>query len=339
MTTPYEIEEQARSWFIQLNDADAPVSAWLEFQDWLEQDDAHRVAYDDVERMWVELDDAISSAIIARVAANDTVPADAANDFEAHTGRVSGTRHRNAGLSRRAWMFPAFAAAAALVVAIGVWPQIGGLPQAETYRADLQPRTVELADGSHIYLNRHSAVTVRMKANGRTVTMADGEVAFDVTHDPARPFVITAGDHDVRVLGTAFNVLHHDGRFSVGVERGVVAVTPSRASKAVRLAAGQQIDQIGSAAPVLSSMDPSRASSWREGVLIYRNASLNDVANDLSRYLDKPVTIASSAQPLHFTGALRVGDEATMLDQLQAFVPVRAIRSSTDVRLTARGSD
>lgn len=336
MTTAYDIEEKARSWFIQLNDVDAPVSAWLEFQDWLEQDDAHRLAYDDVERMWVELDDAISPAIIARVAANDTIPADAANDSGPALGRSPATGRGHAGLSRRAWLFPAVAAAAAVVVAIGVWPQIGGLSQSETYRSDLQPRTVELSDGSHIYLNRHSAVTVRMKANGRTVAMADGEAAFDVTHDPSRPFVITAGDHDVRVLGTAFNVLHHDGRFSVGVERGLVAVTPSRASKPVRLAAGERIDQVGSGEPVLSRVDPSRASSWREGVLIYRNASLGDVANDLSRYLDKPVTIAASAQPLHFTGALRVGDEATMLDQLQAFVPVRAIRSSSDVRLTAR---
>jgi transmembrane sensor len=318
MTTRHDIEEQALGWFVLLSDIDAPESAWLSFQDWLERDDAHRLAYDVVERTWVDLDRATAPAIMA-VSANDGAP------FPRRPYGVSS--------SRRGWMASAFAVAAALVVVVGVWPHISGT---RVYRTEGDARTVELSDGSHIYLNRHSELTVRMKANGRAVTLADGEAGFDVTHDAARPFVITAGDRDVRVLGTAFNVVSHAGRFSVGVERGVVAVTPSGGASPVRLAAGQRIDQVGSAPPVLSQVDRDRASSWRQGVLIYHDAALSDVANDLSRYLDKPVTVSTSAQPLHFTGALRVGNEATMLDQLQAFVPVRATRSSTDVILTAR---
>ncbi|CAN5349148.1 FecR family protein [soil metagenome] len=320
MTTTTDIEEQALGWFVRLNDADASSSAWLSFQDWLEADDAHRLAYDAIEQTWVDLDEAPSPPVVIAVAANDAGPA----------------RRTGAHRSRPVWLFPAFAAAAALVITVGVWPRINGLNDTQVYTTGAEPRTVELSDGSHIYLNRHSDLTVRMKASSRTVTLADGEAAFDVTHDASRPFIITTGGRDVRVLGTAFNVLSHDGRFSVGVERGVVAVTPSKATAPVRLTAGQKIDQTGSATPVLSQMDPERASSWRQGVLIYRNAALADVANDLSRYLDKPVTVSPTAQPLHFTGALRVGNEATMLDQLQAFVPVRTTRSSTDVRLTAR---
>ena len=324
MTTAQDIQEQALGWFVRLNDVDAPEAAWLELQNWLESNDTHRLAYDAVERTWIELDDAVVEPVVIAVAANDEAPA-------VRRAAVTG--------SRRAWLVPAFAAAAALVVAVGAWPQIGGLTSVQTYSTDDEPRTVELADGSHIYLNRHSDLTVNLKGSGRAVTLIDGEAAFDVTHDPARPFVITAGDHDVRVLGTAFNVLNHDGRFSVGVERGLVAVTPSRARTSVHLKAGQRIDQVGSSPAVMSSVDPARASAWRQGVLIYRDAPLADVANDLSRYLDKPVTVSSSAQPLHFTGALRVGDEATMLDQLQAFVPVGAKRTPAGIRLTTRGGD
>lgn len=324
MTIADDIQEQARSWFIRLSDVDAPVSAWLEFQDWLEQDETHRLAYDDVERLWVELDDAVSPAIIARVAANDAAPVSS-----------SASRKRAVG-SRRPWLIPVAGIAAALAVSVGVWPQLTSQPQAETYRSEAQPRAVELSDGSQIYLNRHSSVSVTMKRDRREVRLADGEAAFDVAHDTARPFVVSAGDRDIRVLGTAFNVLHHDGRFSVGVARGVVAVTPSKASQPVRLVAGQKINQVGSQPSSLSSVDPASASSWRDGVLIYRNATIGEVASDLSRYFNKPVIISPSAQPSHFTGALRVGDEATMLDQLQAFVPVRTVRSATEIRLTAR---
>jgi transmembrane sensor len=172
------------------------------------------------------------------------------------------------------------------------------------------------------------------------VYLTDGEAAFDVAHNANRPFTIAAGDHSVRVLGTAFNVLSHGDHFAVSVERGIVAVTPAgpAASKpaAVRLVAGQKIAQSGMQTPTLSQVAADQTSMWRQGMLVYRDAELDDVADDLSRYFDKPVTVDPSAGALHFTGALQVGDEATMLKQLQDFVPLRVIRSSTDVRLSGR---
>ena len=114
-------------------------------------------------------------------------------------------------------------------------------------------------------------------------------------------------------------------------------MTPESGASPVHLAVGQQIEKVGEEKAVLSRVDPQRASSWRQGVLIYRNAPLAEVADDLSRYLDKPVTLSPSAEPLRFTGALRIGDESTMLEQLQDFVPIRTTRSSTGIGLTARG--
>ena len=329
MTTQLQIDEQALEWFARLSDIDAPASAWMAFQDWLEADDAHRLAYDRIEQTWVAIETVPPAAVaILPVAANDQSP----------PLRVS-----NAGRRRPGWLLSSFAAAAAaaVVVGVGVWPQISGAP-VETYHTDMEPRTVVLSDGSQVVMNRHSDLSVRMGRSARTVTLAEGEAAFDVTHNPARPFVITAGSQSVRVLGTAFNVLNHNGQFEVAVERGVVAVTPAAAQgsarPAVRLLAGQKIVQNQSEAPTLSQVSPERASLWRQGVLLYRDASLAEVADYLSRYFDMPVTVDPSARPLHFTGALQVGDEATMLKQLQDFVPVQVIRSSAEIRLSGRGA-
>ncbi len=324
ITTQPQIEEQALEWFVRLSDVDAPASDWLSFQDWLEADDSHRFAYDAVERTWVELD------AVPVGAAEVTVLPVAANDEDVRPAA------RRAARRRPVWLFPSVAAAAAAALVVGVWPQIDGVGDVQTWHTDAAPRTVTLDDGSRIVMNRHSDLSVRMDRKARTVTLSEGEAAFDVTHNPARPFTITAGDHNVRVLGTAFNVLNHGDRFSVGVERGVVAVTPAGAAKAaaVRLVAGQKIDQTGTQSPTLSQVAADQTSMWRQGMLVYRDAVLSDVADDLSRYFGKPVTVDASARSMHFTGALRVGDEATMLKQLQDFVPVHATRSSTDVRLT-----
>lgn len=320
MTLLPSTHDQALHWFARLRDDDALESDWLAFQDWLEGDDAHRHAYDALERMWVDLEPGVGAD-----AANDDapVPLDAAQPVQRR-------------FARRPWLFPSVAAAAVVVLTVGLWPLLDQTPAAQVYRTETAPRTLTLADGSVIHMNRRSELSVRMARNERSVTLADGEAAFDVAHDPARPFVISAGHHDVRVLGTAFNVLNHDDRFAVSVDRGVVAVSSTTDRKAVRLTAGQKIDQIGAADPVRSRVDPGDASTWRQGILIYRDAALTTVADDLSRYFDKPVTVAPSARSLHFTGALQVGDEAGMLGQLQDFVPIAVARTPHEVRMAAR---
>lgn len=316
MNTEHAIEEQARGWFVRLADADASESDWLAFQAWIEADDAHRDAYDRVEQLWIALDEVPASALPA----NDETP---------------GIRRARTGPR---WLYPAVGIAAAVALAVGVWPMLSG-DGTQVYRTAADPRTVVLSDGSQIFINRHSDVSVRMTNARREVTLADGEAAFDVAHNAQRPFVITAGDHRVQVLGTAFNVLNHENRFSVGVERGVVAVTPTQGAQTLRLTAGQRVDQIGDREVVRSSIAPSDVSTWRRGVLVYRNAPITEVGEDLSRYLDKPVNVSASARTLRFTGVLQVGDEGIMLDQLKELVPVDVSRSETSLGLTRRGVD
>ena len=318
MTTS-NTHDQALNWFVRLSDADAPESAWLEFQAWLEADDAHAKAYDLIEQVWVALDEPTSAeVIVAPVAANDAGPV---------RGRFR---------SSRAWLTPLMATAAAAVMVVGLWPEISGEGRFKTYSTDDATREVVLSDGSHLSMNRHSDLRVRIGARDREVAMTGGEVAFDVTHDADRPFVIAADNHEIRVLGTAFNVLSHDGRFAVGVRRGRVAVSGAAMPQTVSLGGGDQLVQDGAGAPVVSSVEPEQTSAWRGGVLVYRQSDLGTVAQDLSRYLNKPVSISTSARALRFTGALRIGDEDTMLRQLQDFVPIRATRENDGIRLTAR---
>ncbi|MFC5344421.1 FecR domain-containing protein [Brevundimonas staleyi] len=319
--TTQDIHDQALNWFVRLSDADAPESAWLDFRTWLEADAAHGRAYDLIEQVWVALEDQpTAEVVVTPIAANDSAPL------------PRGAR------SGRAWLAPlmATAAAAAAVMVVGLWPEISGEGRFATYSTADAPREVVLSDGSRLSMNRHSDLRVRIGKHDREVEMTGGEVAFDVTHDASRPFTIAADEHEIRVLGTAFNVLSHGGHFAVGVQRGLVAVSGAAMAQPVRLGVGEQMVQDGTTAVVMSSVDPLQTSTWREGVLVYREAELGKVADDLSRYLNKPVNVSESARALRFTGALRIGDEDTMLRQLQDFVPIRATRANDGIRLTAR---
>lgn len=317
--TDVSVHDQAIRWFVALRDEAADEGQWLAFQAWLEAGPDHSRAYDAVEGMWLDLDVA------------EAVPDVVAPPPFSRRGRPA--RHRT--ITRR--LTPALAIAASLVLAAGLWLNVSSRPQ--TFVTTDSARVVVLDDGSSVHLNRHSRMSVRMAADQRTVTLDEGEAAFDVVHRPDRPFVVRSGDRSVRVLGTAFDVLSHKGRYRVAVQRGAVAVDAGTGHTGTRLQAGQAIERVGLALPVLSTMSPDAAMSWTQGTLIYRNASLSTVADDLSRYLDKPVIVDDPAHRVMFTGVLQVGDEATMARQLEDLLPIRVSRSSTEIRLIARGED
>ena len=89
---------------------------------------------------------------------------------------------------------------------------------------------VVLPDGTVVTLNSQSKLTYprEFSGNSREVSVS-GEAFFDVVPDAARPFIITAGDARIRVLGTSFNVLAYPGDtlVEVVVESGKVQVTSS----------------------------------------------------------------------------------------------------------------
>jgi len=106
-----------------------------------------------------------------------------------------------------------------------------------------QNRRIDLADGSHVDLGGGSRLLVSLGRSERRVELAsaDGEAAFDVAKDPARPFVIRAGDHAITVVGTEFDVRRAAGSLMVTVRRGVVEVARlAPGSRHVRLTPGQQ---------------------------------------------------------------------------------------------------
>lgn len=317
--TDVSIHEQAIRWFAALRDEAADEGQWLSFQDWLEADAEHARAYDAVESLWLDLEQAERLPDLAV-----PIPAERRRSVP-----------RRSSVTRR--VAPAFAIAASLVLAAGLWLNLSSRPQ--TFVATDAARIVTLEDGSTVHLNRHSRMSVRLSDRERAVTLDEGEAAFDVVHRPAQPFIVRSGERSVRVLGTAFDVLSQDGRYRVAVQRGSVAVDAGSGHAEAKLAAGQAIERIGLAVPVISAVSPEAVSSWTQGTLIYRDAALSTVAQDLSRYLDKPVIVDDPARRVMFTGVLQVGDEATMSRQLEDLLPIRVSRSSTEVRLTARGRD
>lgn len=277
------VDGEALDWAIRMSDPDAD---WDGFMDWLEGDATRSGRYD---RMVAALQDAADT-----VAA---VPQGQRPMGGAETPDASrpGVRHY------RAWIGGAIAAALVGVVGIGVWRE---LPRPYVVATGPgEQRTIALADGSSLVMAGGSQV--RMDRNDpRVATVQRGEILFRVRHDADHPFGVHAGDLAMTDLGTVFDVRMLGRRTWVAVAEGAVMVDPDGA--ALRLGPGQAVLSDGSTLQ-RQATDPGDVGAWRDGRLAFDDATLAEVAEDLSRQLGLRIVASAAIAPRTFHGTIETG--------------------------------
>lgn len=205
----------------------------------------------------------------------------------------SDRRHLPRGLA-----LGALAAAAAVVGLAFAWPgaRLALTPGATYETAAGQIRDVTLADGSTVALNGASRIRVKIGGGRRQVALERGEALFDVKHDPARPFVVVAGDGRVTVLGTRFDLALNRARVDLEVERGLVRFeSGSGASSGVLVPASHRsVLADGMIAPP-TGMDAGTAAAWETGWLRAADMPLAEILPRLERWSDKPIIVNDQA--------------------------------------------
>lgn len=303
MTTTDPIRQAAADWFARLQDEDAALETWQDFQAWLEAAPAHREAYARLEALWVDLEDPAAASALDPV--------------------VTPLRPR----ARRPppWLI-AGGAIAASVAALLVAPRWLTPPSTDYVTGRGEVRDLTLADGSRLTLAGDTKVRVSLRRHRRDVTLVEGQAAFDVAHRDGDPFVVALGDQTVRVIGTEFDVARRDGRTAVTVRRGVVAVAQAAGGE-MRLTRGQQVLHAeGSATQTVRAADPEAVLAWREGKLVYDAASLAQVVADFNRYGDTPIRVDPSAAGVTVTGVFQVDRADAMVERLARFSGLVIVR-------------
>jgi ferric-dicitrate binding protein FerR (iron transport regulator) len=145
-------------------------------------------------------------------------------------------------------------------------------------------KTTFLPDGTRITLNACSQIVYpqTFSGNERKIRL-NGEAFFKVTRNEKQPFIVSAGQFDVTVLGTEFNVKNYDrdAIHSVEVKSGKVQVDIPDAT--IRLKADEQfkIDLLSD--EYAKSGENKDVAAWRKGHLSFKQTPLRDVANELER--------------------------------------------------------
>lgn len=148
----------------------------------------------------------------------------------------------------------------------------------------------ELPDHSVVWLNSGSKLrypTV-FKKNNRNVELI-GEAYFQVEADTERPFYVnTPNGLSVYVYGTQFNVAAYDNDdyIETVLEKGKVnVVTPGQ--ETITLLPGEQLlyDK-QTCQTVRNQVDVYGKVAWKDGKLIFRNTSLEEIIKRLERHFN-----------------------------------------------------
>ncbi len=302
---------------VRLRSPDCGEADWQAFEVWLQDAPDSREAFDDAMSLWLSLD-RLPTGTLARPAG-------------AGRGRLRGQPF---------WIGGALAAGLAAVALLT--PMLhSAAPQTSVYTtAKGERRSVRLADGTRIDLGGASRLTVKLTGRRREVAMGEGEAVFDVVHDARRPFVVTAGDRTIEDVGTEFDVRNRNAQLAVTVRRGEVQVVPTRgrAAEPIALTVGQRLRHAqGAEASLVDKVSPDEVFAWRDGRLIYRDASLQAVVEDLNQYFPVAIRIdGAQAQALRFTGVLTVDGEGATLRRLSLLLPVTSARVGDVIVLKSR---
>lgn len=297
--------EQAAEWFARVQDAPLAPEQQRRFDDWLAQDALHRDEYELLGQLW-QASDLLPRARLEALCVEDPVRS----------------------LPRRRFIQQALAASV-LAAAVGLgwfgWQQ-HGLNYHEQLQTGLgERRQLDLPDGSHLEINGRTRLQVRFSAGQRDILLEQGEVMFSVAHDSSRPFVVAAGNGTVTVTGTRFDVRRDPAQTRVAVEQGSVRVEGQGTSKAL-LGAGQgsHIDAAGTVAAAYK-VDAASLTAWRTGKLVFNDASLAAVAEEVSRYREQPLTVAPKIAGLRLSSSFRVDDTDALLRALPSILPVTVV--------------
>ena len=150
---------------------------------------------------------------------------------------------------RNPWTVMRIAATILLILAIGI-PSVyfgfirqGGDGNVQQHYAEKGVSTVDLPDGSRVFLNQGAEISYPSEFEQQRSVELQGEAFFEVMSDPVNPFTVRSGKVVVSVLGTSFNVKrgNRSDKVEVFVEQGTVRVDLQGTGESVTLNAGEMV--------------------------------------------------------------------------------------------------
>ena len=317
------MHDEAAAWVARLDGRAPAAGERATFDDWIARDPAHAAAYAEALRTWRDLAAMRGSEQYRALLGTPTL----------RERMVSALRG-----PRRAALAVGVAAIVAFVwlgFSLDVLPFMHRPTQVATQLAEVREMT--LPDGTRIVLGAQSQIDFVVTGKRRHATVIAGDAFFAVAHDPDRPFIVSAGEYAVGVVGTQFEIRRRPGTVRVAVSEGRVAVQRVDTNETSVLSSGTAWTA-GDRGVEIRPVDAMDVGAWRSGRLVYDNAALRDIVADANRYTRRHIVVVDpQLETLRLTTSFRTSQIDGMVETLQAALPLVAeSRANGDILLRAR---
>jgi ferric-dicitrate binding protein FerR (iron transport regulator) len=223
------------------------------------------------------------------------------------------------------WKWAGVAAAAILITAVAVvvlrprQQQMEVAKLMERQNGKATKATIELADGSKIWLNADSKLSYPEVFNGNSrEVFLTGEAFFDIAANPKKPFIVHLSSGSIHVLGTSFNIRAYENEavqtsvrtgkvafipaYEAGKKPDTIYITPDEKVTYRKAVADDEADD--AIVREITSAEDDKA--WTEGRLVFRDKTLEEIASELERTFGKKVSFESDAPRYYrLTGAFQ----------------------------------
>src|SRR6185437_14801310 len=198
-----------------------------------------------------------------------------------------------------------------------------------------------------VLLNSDSRIKVQFTSDSRHVIMSHGEAYFEVARAPDRRFIVSAGNHEVTALGTAFQVRYDAGNTAVTLVEGKITVSDpqmeargapvpaSDRARVVTLTPGERLLMVRNAAPKLDSPRLDVVTAWRRGEVVLEKTTLGEAVAEMNRYQGEQLIIGSpSIEKLRISGIYHIGDSIDFARTVASLYRLQVTEKDNQIRLS-----
>ncbi len=360
-TNAQKIKEQACDWIIKIEGDNSPSAEDInELKEWIARSPAHEAALVKLAAQWNQMD-----VLTALAVPNEVVKPNTAKEFAQKVKFVAVSLLVN---TYRLFTTKYAVLPALMILLLVFYNDLEESPtpmmKSDVFITSIgEHRKIRLNDGSTMWMNSNSQVSIEFSSTRRTINLLKGEAYFEVKKDQSRPFEVLTSSEILTAIGTAFSVHRHDGSIEVLVTEGIVEVAvirntleliplssetqPNQSQKSqhasnskevvTSLKAGQSVlietssEQPIKSIQLLGSTEIVRQLSWTEGKLVFAGESLQEVVAEVSRFTTLKIEVTDpNIKNIRIGGQFSASETDAFFEVLESGFGINVDRISED---------
>lgn len=148
-----------------------------------------------------------------------------------------------------------------------------------------------LSDGTSVWLNSETELCFPMQFKGASRQVyLKGEAYFDVKSNPRKPFIVKTSAGNVKVLGTAFDVMIYDTtRLVATLERGAISYAGNLQPEVVLRPGEQLTHSVRNNQVRVEKVNTRIYTAWKDNLFCFEEQRLDEIMVVLARWYNLEV--------------------------------------------------